>query len=153
MKEIQRVYKMRNVDTIIEALRKEGARVTSARKTVAKVLLKNKDTFLSAEEVFNNSRSLEKGACDQVSVYRTLKLFEKMNIIRKKSFQGEADRYQLGSSKKGHEHFFKCDNCLETNIIKGCVVAKVEKGLASQGYSQLYHHLEVRGLCPRCSSC
>lgn len=129
-------------------------RVTSSRIAVATVLIKN-NQFLSAEEIFKKITLSQNLKCDQASVYRTLTIFEKLKIITSSHFQGEPSRFKLSffedQGEKEHSHFFKCDKCQKIEPFSGCFLPEKERELKKLGYSQLSHHLEIRGICPSCS--
>jgi Fe2+ or Zn2+ uptake regulation protein len=135
-------------------MRENGLRVTQARIDVATILLNNLGSPLSPEEVFNKINSSQKMACDQVSVYRILAKFDELGIVTKSQFQGEAARYMVDECGKVHEHhhhFFKCRACGMIEPFDGCFIGKKEKDLESKGYTALKHHIEITGICPKCS--
>jgi len=146
---------MKELDKLKQTLKDRGLRVTKTRLSVASVLIKNKNSPLTSEEIFNKILKSKKYNCDQVSVYRILATFEELGVVQKSIFQGEATRYKLntakGSSIHKHEHFFKCNSCNTIEPLNGCFVAKKEKELESKGYKGLHHHLEITGLCPSCA--
>lgn len=146
-----------NIEMIKKILREKSLRVTNARLSVAKVFLENIGNYLSSEEVFKKISKSKKLDCDQVTVYRILDAFEKIGILHKGQFFGEANRYKLCDGtdschqKIDHEHFFKCIICKKVEGFSDCVVINKEKELTQLGYTNLKHHLEITGTCPQCS--
>lgn len=145
---------MAKLEKIKNKLKESGLRVTQARLDVASILLRNLGKPLTSEEVFlkiSKSKSLK---CDQVSVYRVLSKYEDLGIVSKSNFQGEAARYMIdecGKNHPHHHHFFKCKSCDKIEPFEGCFISKKEKDLSSKGYTMLEHHIEITGICPRCS--
>ncbi len=149
---------MKKIDRILEILKSNCLRITQTRISVAEVLLKNEDKLLTSEEIFQLIKDSKAHKCDQVSVYRILTKFVELRIIEKNNFQGEASKYslreldKLGTKALKHEHYFKCNRCQIIVPFTRCYVPKMEKELRESGYTNLEHHLEIKGLCPDCSS-
>ena len=119
-------------------------------------LLNNQNTFLSPDEIFTEIQNSEDEECDRASVYRALGTFEKLGLVRRSNFQGDAARYALSETvekktRNYHVHFFKCIECNVIEPFSGCLVAKKEQELEKEGYRNLSHHLEITGLCPNCA--
>lgn len=150
---------MLKIEKIISILKSNGLRVTSPRKAIAETLLKNSNIPLSPEDIYYQIKSSKERKCDLVTVYRVLKTFEELNLIRKSIFQGEAVRYSLtnppqtskNGHEQGHEHFFKCNKCHKIESFNDCYVRKKEKQLEKSGYKNISHHLEITGICPDCA--
>ena len=145
---------MKKIETIKKILKKEKLRITQGRLTVANLFIRNHDQFFSPEEIYQRIQKSKKYDCDQVSIYRTLAKFEKLGIVKKSSFKGEAALYKFNenqlNNEHSHEHFFKCMNCSIIEPFEDCLVGKKEKELEKKGYKNLTHHLEIIGLCPSC---
>ena len=146
---------MKKISQIKESLNSHHLRVTQSRLAVASILIKNSERALTPEEIFYRIQRSKSLSCDQVSVYRNLTTFEKLGLVKKSVFQGEAARYMLNNNaeKSGynHEHFFKCKSCDIVEPFEDCLVSKKEKELEKSGYKNLHHHLEISGLCPACA--
>ncbi|MCT4642957.1 MAG: transcriptional repressor [Bacteriovoracaceae bacterium] len=139
---------------IEKALKENSLRVTKTRLSVADVLLENKNKYLSSQEIYKIILKKKDSSCDYVSVYRILTKFVEIGIVRKSEFYNEASRYTLNellSGQSKHEHYFKCNKCYTIEPFSDCFIHQKEKELTSLGYSHLNHHLEITGLCPRCS--
>lgn len=144
------------IEKIVETLKKKSLRVTKSRLSVAEVLVKNSEKFLTSEGVFNIISKKKNLSCDQVSVYRILTTFEELGIVVKSQFHNEAARYSLSKNlgekhSHSHVHYFKCNNCNKVEPFRNCFISKKEKELIAKGYSNLSHHIEINGLCPTCS--
>ena len=146
-----------DIDYISEILKKESLRITKSRLAVAEIFLSNKEAYLTPEAIFKKILKKKGMSCDQVSVYRILTKFEEIGLVRKSNFHNDASRYILDESlgeKKNHkhEHYFKCISCLSIEAFSDCFVSAKEKELKDNGYTKLDHHIEITGLCPRCSN-
>ena len=164
---------MQLIESIKKILKKNHLRITKARLSVLDILIHAQQEFLSSEEIFHHIQNRADLECDQVSVYRTLTLLERLEIVLKSSFQGEAARFRLNvnylthtisnhcnsdqessghhTHASVHEHFFKCLGCYKIEPFKGCVVVHQEQEFLRKGYKDLRHHLEIVGLCPTCA--
>lgn len=129
-------------------LREQGLKSTPLRLTIFDVLKKHSDKPITAEKLHDKILQNSKG--DLATVYRNLGLLAEKGLIKKYDFLGKASEFQLGGEHE-HTHFFECNVCNEKTEIKDCVVSRIEKDLASQGYRSLSHHLELRGICPACA--
>lgn len=147
---------MVDLTQIKSILQASNFRVTQSRLAVAQTLLHNKDKLLSSDEIYHKIKSDATLSCDQVSVYRALATFEKLKLVKKSCFHGDAARYALSAAESNesshHEHFFKCIQCSVIEPFEGCFVSKKEKELETIGYRQLNHHLEITGICPGCAN-
>jgi Fe2+ or Zn2+ uptake regulation protein len=147
---------MVKLSEIKDRLQSAGMRVTQARLLVAKVLIANKSTPLSPEQIHQKTKKYTGDPCDQVSVYRALSRFTELKLATKNAFQGEAARYKIvnletaSKNKHSHEHFFKCRSCQKVESFEECFVSQKEKNLESAGYREISHHLEISGVCPSC---
>lgn len=145
---------MQELENIKQILQEKKLRITTSRLAVATFLIRDQSSTLRVEDLYAKISRSKKFDCDQVSVYRTLTLFEDLGIVIKTQFQGEAARYSLAPPLEkrdlGHEHYFKCDKCNVIESLESCLVAKKEVELKKSGYRNLKHHIEITGLCPRC---
>lgn len=141
------------LDQVLSILKKHNLRITNARVTVATILIENNQTYLSSDDIYQIIQKSDQYECDAASVYRTLTKFLEIELITKSSFKGEAARYQIETAPHSHkhEHYFKCIKCEKIEPFHGCLVVKKEKELQAKGYTSLEHHLEIIGLCPKCT--
>ena len=142
------------IENIKELIKNAGLRVTQPRIDVASILERNKGKLLTPEEIYLKIKNSKTMQCDQASVYRVLTKFEELGIVTKNTFQGEASRYMIdncGHTHKHHHHFFKCTKCKKIEPLDGCFFTAAEKKMKDRGYSNLNHHIEVTGTCPKCT--
>lgn len=129
----------------IDQLREKGHRITSQRKAVIDSI---GNQPISAEEIFDKL-SLHRMKIDLASIYRSLDLFMKEEIIQEVNFSDGKKRYEKLRADNHHHHLV-CNNCrsvddiefkesLILNEVKNKSKFKVEK-----------HSLEFFGLCKNC---
>ncbi len=137
-----------------KALSEHHHRVTKSRLAVARALIAHNSLWITPEEIHQQIQNQELVACDLTSVYRTLTLFERLGLVARSEFYGEAARYGWRSERPDdsceHAHFFKCKNCQEVEPLSQCLFADLAKSLAKRGFTNLEHRFEVTGLCPNC---
>jgi Fur family ferric uptake transcriptional regulator len=107
-----------------DILQKEGYKLTNQRKDILKTLLNNNHKHLSCEDVFNIV-SKENSDLGIATVYRTLQLFEKLNIVYKINFDDGLSRYELNLGEENHQHHHLiCLNCGKVIMLNFMVIAK-----------------------------
>jgi Fur family ferric uptake transcriptional regulator len=128
------------------ALKSQGARLTSPRKLILEAALKAKKPF-SAESL---SQSLKNHA-DLATIYRNLTFFNEIALVTRVDIGGETAVYEISSKDQAHHHhYFVCRACGKTEALEACSVANVESALKKKGFRELTHRLEFTGLCSSC---
>jgi len=130
-----------------EILISEGCRRTKSRMAVVNVL-KSSKVPLSAEEIYLMIK--DSGVSINLStVYRTLELMSKKNVVSKIMFNDNKARFQLNG--KGHEHHLICIGCSKIVPIDICPIKKLEAELGKEtNFDITGHSFELYGLCPEC---
>src|SRR5690606_19103353 len=100
-----------NVKDVKEILKEEGYKLTTQRKAILDAILENHEKHLNPEEIYN----IVKLKCPDIgiaTVYRTLQLFEKLNIVCRVNFDDGYNRYELIYDTEQHQHHHLiCLNC------------------------------------------
>jgi Fur family ferric uptake transcriptional regulator len=78
------------------------------------------------------------------SVYRTLAIFVKNNIVSRSLLPSGEAIYELKTS--AHNHYAICTKCNGKTKIPFCPVANCEL----KGFSPTSHKIEIYGLCKKC---
>lgn len=135
---------------LVDELRTHGYRVTRPRRAVWNVL-QAAEGHLTVEQV--TDRIGATGAeVDQASVYRTLALFEELELARVSRLgDSDAGRWEL---MHPDEHFhLLCEVCGEVDHHVGSLVARIHEHLDSgHGFEVRSVELNVRGICARCQA-
>ncbi len=91
------------VESLKEQLKEKGYKLTTQRRIILDVILENQGKHLSPEEIYEKVR----GKFPEIglaTVYRTLQLFEELNIIYKLNFNDGCSRYELNTNNGDHQH-------------------------------------------------
>ncbi len=122
---------------------------TQARAAVLTVLTTHPRP-LRAEEIH---RALQNRHINLSSVYRSLRLFEALSIVRRVTLGKGAPRYELTDGYRDHHHHLVCDTCGRIEDVTTC---PVEAGRLTQqiqrrtGFAVRSHVLDLFGLCRSC---
>lgn len=133
---------------LVDELRARGYRVTRPRRAVWEAL-REAEGHLTVEQL--TSRIVAAGEeIDLASVYRTLSLFEELELARTSRLgDSEAGRWEL---MHPDEHFhLLCEVCGEVDHHVGSLVARIQQHLDSgHGFEVRGVELTVTGVCSRC---
>jgi|TARA_B110001454_G_C12713666_1_gene431708 Fur family ferric uptake transcriptional regulator len=130
-------------------LRENRLPVTPQREAVARTVF-GSDEHLSVEEIVDLVRKEGAGA-GKATVYRTLELLVKSELVAEHDFGEGFKRYEHRlSSEPNHDHLI-CINCARVVEFKNPDLDTVEKSLAkTHGFYITKHKLEMYGLCLEC---
>ena len=134
-----------------DILQKEGYKLTNQRKDILKTLLNNNHKHLSCEDVFNIV-SKENSDLGIATVYRTLQLFEKLNIVYKINFDDGLSRYELNLGEENHQHHHLiCLNCGKVIEVKLDLLESLENKIEKDGNFKIVdHNVKFYGYCKKC---
>lgn len=121
----------------MDSIRKAGYKLTPQRRAVYE-LIRSCGCLMSADEI---SKALG-GSVNLVSVYRTLKLFEKIGLVFREKTEG-VNRYYIDAIQ---HHHIVCRECGYTR----CLPCSHSFGNI-KGFSDISHTLVLTGLCNRCA--
>lgn len=132
-------------------LQKEGYKLTNQRKDILKTLLNNNNKHLSCDDVFNIV-SKENPDLGIATVYRTLQLFEKLNIVYKINFDDGLSRYELNLGEENHQHHHLiCLNCGKVIEVKLDLLESLENKIEKDGnFKIMDHNVKFYGYCKDC---
>lgn len=139
------------MNAIKDKLQKNGYKLTTQRRAILKVIVDNFDEHLSSDEVYNivNKEYPELGIA---TVYRTLQLFEKLNIVYKLNFDDGCSRYELSAgSENHHHHHLICLSCGKVIEVKLDLLESLEEEIESEGqFTIVNHNVKFYGYCSEC---
>jgi len=130
-----------------EILKQHNCKVTRARILILQSF-SNGCHPLNAEEIY---KSIKKTNTDKVTVYRTLALFDKNNIIKKVNVLEDSVYYELNSDD--HHHII-CSKCHKTSSFTGCHVDNLINSALKQNKNFKTissHSIDLFGICTNCS--
>ena len=124
-------------------------RITRPREEILELLGKE-DHPISAKIIHEK---LE-GTCNLVTVYRSLKMLESMNLVKRFDFGDNTARFELiCCNDKAHHHHLICNDCRTVVEIEECFDPKMESRIAQKhGFRNVTHQLEFFGLCSSCQT-
>jgi Fe2+ or Zn2+ uptake regulation protein len=130
-------------------LREHGHKLTPQRHIVLKVMASSHD-HLTPEVIYEKAR-LEDPGIGQVTVYRTLDMLSKLNLVCRVHAEGRCRSYMMRRPTEHHHHAI-CSNCGKVVDFTHCNLAEMEQNLSREsGFDIKGHLLEFYGLCPTCN--
>ena len=126
-------------------LKKNGHFITKPRIRLF-AILQNHNTLTIHELIALLDRH------DQATVYRNIKLFEELGILRRLQL-GWHSKLELSDVFQHHHHHMTCTNCAKVYILRDNPVIESEIARISHNSSfrAIDHQLEIRGLCKNCA--
>ena len=132
-----------------EILQKNGHRLTLQRMLVIEAL-HNTERHISAEEIYKQLHSRHPYA-NISTVYRTLELLKKLNLVTETDFGEGRVRYHV--AEKGHHHHLVCQSCGKiTDLEESALHSLKDALLLEYGFDADLRHLAISGKCSRCRS-
>ncbi|GAB4290732.1 MAG: transcriptional repressor [Myxococcota bacterium] len=129
-------------------LEKRGLRLTKRRFAIFQALL-NEEGHLTAEELHAKLKD-SYPRLGSATVYRALKLLVASGIVAERRF-GEAISYEFIREGAHHDHFI-CVNCGAVIEFENSEIERLQEEEAKKiGFGISSHHLDVFGVCKKCS--
>lgn len=126
-------------------LRQSNYSVTKPRRLVFNTLLRSKP--MSMNELAEACSS----QADRASVYRTVALFEQLDIVTR-TYNGWKYKVELSETFTGHHHHITCNRCGRVMPLRGYDELEIllKKIAADHRYLLGSHQIELFGLCAQC---
>ena len=136
-------------DTILAKAKEVGLRRTKALESVVRVLSAADKPLLINELEKDSAMS---GLCDRTTLFRLLNRLSEHGLVRRLGLHERAAHFTL-AMPGGHHDYLICKDCGSVEFLEvDCPVKTVEKEIAAKsGHTQLYHELEIYGVCPNCN--
>ncbi len=135
------------LDELIDELRADGHRVTTARRAVLQEVLDAGDRHLSAEDLAELIRRRQPEV-HLSTVYRTVEVLESAGILTQVHVGHGPGTYHLAQDR---HHHAVCDSCGQVIELSAAVVAPVVDELDRRlGFAARPRHLTINGTCARC---
>lgn len=140
-----------NVKDVKEILKEEGYKLTTQRKAILDAILENHEKHLNPEEIYNIVK-IKYPDIGIATVYRTLQLFEKLNIVCRVNFDDGYNRYELNYNTEEHQHHHLiCLNCGNVIEVKMDLLEILENEIEREyGFSIVDHNVKFFGYCSDC---
>lgn len=128
-------------------LSERGYRLTPQRMMIVSAI-ENSEDHISAEEI--HGQIVAKYPNVNIStVYRTLELLKKLNLVTETDFGEGRVRYHPGG--KGHHHHLVCQECGTIIDLDESLLAPLKRTLLREyKFSANLRHLAISGRCANC---
>jgi Fur family ferric uptake transcriptional regulator len=137
-------------ETLIDALRSQGLRITAARRAVCAVVAELHSDHLTAASILDEVRARENARADQSTVYRTLDALEEANLLVHSHLGHGPAVYHL-ASEAAHQHVV-CRRCGATASVPTSGISEWLVDLErATGFVVDPTHFAVTGLCASCA--
>lgn len=133
-------------------LQKAGLKSTPTRRALLALLAKSSQPLSVDDLAECLKKSPERRNFDVVTVYRTLKSFEKADLVNPVDLGLGKIFYELSSKHAHHHHHVICTVCHKIEHLEVCGLDLHVKILEGMGYRNLQHRLEFTGVCSRCKN-
>ena len=134
--------------SVAERLREKSRKLTGPRRAIIGALERQAHP-LTIREIHALVGLAE---CDLATIYRSMHLLEKMQLVQRFDFGDSVARYELiRHHDHEHHHHLICTDCSKVVEIEECFPKELERKIASgNGFTRITHKLEFFGLCPDC---
>lgn len=138
--------------SLITLLADRGYRITAPRRQVLDVLVAS-GTPLSAAEIH---RRLVNRRINLASVYRTIYVLLRLEVLRVTDTLGGEQRFELADPLSAHHHHLICQDCGRIEDLEGCpleerVLRAVNRRVRrSRRFRIVQHDLRLIGACADC---
>lgn len=131
-----------------ERLRARSRKLTGPRMAIISALEQQQHP-LTIREVHTRVGPQE---CDLATIYRSMHLLEKMQLVQRFDFGDSIARYELiRHDEHEHHHHLICTDCSRVVEIEDCFPQELEQKIAAgNGFARITHKLEFFGVCPKC---
>ena len=137
------------MDEVKEKFKKEGYKLTTQRRVILDAIIENQEKHLNPEEIYDIVK-IKYPEIGIATVYRTLQLLEKLNIINKLNFDDGYNRYELNKNSDNHHHLI-CLKCGKVMEVKLDLLEKLENEIEEEnGFRIVDHNVKFFGYCADC---
>jgi Fur family ferric uptake transcriptional regulator len=135
------------LNPIVEALDRQGYRLTAARRAVANLIVELDGHFTAAELVAAAGR--QRLGVGRATIFRSLDLLANLNIVERVDLPSGEHAYV--ACAPAHHHHLVCSRCGRAIDVEDHGVADAVREIARRtGYRIESHRLELFGVCQRC---
>lgn len=134
-----------NSEEIIQAMAKQGMRITDQRRTLAE-LFSRADNYLTAKDVYEHMGRKYPGLSFD-TVYRNLRVMHELGVLEQFVFE-EGIKFRVRCKEMHHHHHVICLQCDRTYPVVFCPMDEVSD--LPEGFEVVKHKFEVFGYCKDC---
>ena len=136
-----------------QLLKERNLRITPQRKAILQILYNCKGHHLEIENICEllAAKENENKKIGLATVYRTLKLFEKIGIVSRLSMENSPARYELIIYDKTMHHHLICLKCGQVQEIDDKIAEEFKsRVLEDKGFEVTDKPMKIYGYCSRC---
>jgi Fur family ferric uptake transcriptional regulator len=138
---------MKKQEQVIEALRKQGCRLTPQRLLVLTIVAQG-GGHMGVDEVFRQAKETYP-YMDIATVYRTLHLFKRLGVVTKVAI-GDRLHYELKDPDGAHHHMV-CQVCNRAYHLSPHYLQEFRDILIRElGFEPDLDHFAITGVCANC---
>lgn len=138
-----------NVDAAFETLRRQGLRVSAARRLVLETLAAA-EAPLTAEGVAAGVAGRVPSS-DLASVYRNLETLEKLGLVRHVHLGHGPGLYAL--AREDEQEYLVCESCDAVRAVPASELDRAREFIRAQhGFEARFSHFPIVGLCSHCAA-
>jgi Fur family ferric uptake transcriptional regulator len=134
-----------------EQCQQYGAKYTAQRQAILDTILEHPDSHLSSEDIYAilKQKYPEMGLA---TVYRTLLLLEKMELVRRTDLGEGCVRYEIYNNEAHAHHHLICSRCGSVVDMEDDLLEELEKQIYQKNHFIVENHsLKFYGRCEKCS--
>ncbi len=135
-----------------QQFRQHGFKYTAQRQAVMDAICAHPELHMSSEEIYEMLKQ-EYPDLGIATVYRTLLLLEKMQLIRKTDFLDGCTRYELCDPSGHAHHHLICTDCGGIINMEEDLLDELEKQVYTKHrFTVKNHSVKFYGFCEKCAS-
>jgi len=132
-----------------EILKENGLKFTTQREIILKTLYQNSGHFTPEELLSLIKESYPTLTIGIATIYRTLGLLEKSNIIESISFGAKGKKYEFGT-KEHHDHLV-CLECEKLIEFYDDTIERQQEVISQKfNFKMTGHSMNIFGICQEC---
>ncbi|MFW6282131.1 MAG: Fur family transcriptional regulator [bacterium] len=136
-------------EKMVNKFKENNYKLTSQRKDILDVIIKNPDKHFSAEELYEEVKNINPDI-GLATVYRTLELMCNLKLIHQLDFDNAYKRYELNLEGRHHHHLI-CLECGKIIEFSDQALESFEKNLQEDyDFNIVDHRIKFYGQCSNC---
>jgi len=133
-----------------EKLKERECKFTPQRKATFDVLMENPSKHLSTEDIYDLVKE-KYPDIGLATIYRTLQLFDDLNIIKKLNFNDGCYRYELSENQRHQHHHLICIQCGTVYEFDDDLLEDLEHKISiNKNFTVTDHMVKLFGYCRLC---
>ena len=142
-----------DIEALKESLKQKGYKLTPQRRSILDIIIEKEGMHLTVEEIYDEVKKV----CPEIglaTVYRTVLLFEELNVIYKLDLNDGCSRYELVHEDEEHRHHHLiCNDCKKVIEVQDDLLEELEERIRNTyGFDILDHSVKFFGICCECKN-